>query len=170
MLIGGLWSSSSSGPRVGGCPRAWRYFGPHPVHGYSTVYDEKSYTSRKNVNAEGTTERAPVPRESIEATCAPTRTPCPQLRTPRNPEGTFRAYIRGGPPGIYPCVPPHSSQIYASLARQSETAATGLAVRSPLSSTARRANACPHRRADSYLLEPFRSTCSVSASGQGRKG
>ena len=55
--------SSSSGPRVGGCPRAWRYFGPHPVHGYSTVYDEKSYTSRKNVNAEGTTERAPVPGE-----------------------------------------------------------------------------------------------------------
>ena len=94
----------------------------------------------------------------------------PSSELPRNPEGTFRAYIRGGPPGIYPCVPPHSSQIYASLARQSETAATGLAVRSPLSSTVSRANPRPHRRADSYLLEPFRSTCSVSASGQGRKG
>ena len=25
-------ASESSGLSVGGCPRAWRYFGPHPVH------------------------------------------------------------------------------------------------------------------------------------------
>ena len=27
--------SPSSGPRVGGCIRAWRYFGPHPVRPFS---------------------------------------------------------------------------------------------------------------------------------------
>ena len=135
------------------------------------IREKELYTSQKNVNAEGTTERAPVPGErALKPRVHPLARRAPSSELPRNPEGTFRAYIRGGPPGIYPCVPPHSSQIYASLARQSETAATGLAVRSPLSSTVSRAHPCPHRRADSYLLEPFRSTCSVSASGQGREG
>ena len=60
----------------------------------------------------------------IEATWAPRAHVAQLTQTtqtlPRNPDGIpglLRAYIRGGPPGIYPCVPPHSSQIYASLAR-----------------------------------------------------